>query len=766
MTTKQSQETDFTKDVLGRYICNGMDEAFASTTPNGQRPNGSPQNDARPFDIIVIGSRVGKSTSVATEAGRLIETGFIVLLMSGKDFSLHEAAQEVARELWPPASELSWQKLIEIVVQDDSNAARGFVLAVDGIDEAEDIQEISLQLTKLHESLGSTPSNRIKIILSCRDIAWGRFSQQRLFPLYEDSEPAIPESKKHFGGYSSRLITLTDFTTTELDHALHAIGANGLISPGRFGADPSAHIATLRSLLRHPGTFEHYSALWRNNDAISVEDVTWSYLIEARLRQALEKAGRQCHNGVLHLRELLERIARLSWQSGSKNFELNKDEMQSAIPELGYERDQEAVSILAALVEHRILSESVKNNQSIISFNIADIGGYLLSFELERQTQTKSQEKIHTLLKKWLDELQDFPPLSDALLALMDRFANQPYSLRSLALVQVLVESHRFQNRSLFGLVRPEVLKTIFEIIKQRDGHTLSGYREAALGIRSSPAALAEIRSYLNAESHAARELAAELAGALHDEVAIEEFIQLFRDPDKNTRRKVFEAFGHIGKSAVGPLLKTINDPSQPVELRSSCITALRNVGFRDSEASAALRRSLEQAESEPELLKRSLLAAARLRDPGHTKNATRALNNADEEVVTAAAKYLTEVPNPNAFSALRRALRPKTLALRKPHERSLILTQLMAALWKTDKVRATPVLLRIVERALEGKGDLRPSQAIHFPDKIDLPAALPLILRAMVKQLQEFGEGDLLWRSSRTLGSILAHRATESFGR
>jgi choline dehydrogenase-like flavoprotein len=55
MTTKLAQETDFTRDVLGRYICNGMDEALASINPNGQRPDGTPQNDARPFDIIVIG---------------------------------------------------------------------------------------------------------------------------------------------------------------------------------------------------------------------------------------------------------------------------------------------------------------------------------------------------------------------------------------------------------------------------------------------------------------------------------------------------------------------------------------------------------------------------------------------------------------------------------------------------------------------------------------------------------------------------------------
>jgi choline dehydrogenase-like flavoprotein len=54
-TTKKPQETDFTRDVLGRYVCNGLDEALSSTDKNGQRPDGSPQNDARPFDIIVIG---------------------------------------------------------------------------------------------------------------------------------------------------------------------------------------------------------------------------------------------------------------------------------------------------------------------------------------------------------------------------------------------------------------------------------------------------------------------------------------------------------------------------------------------------------------------------------------------------------------------------------------------------------------------------------------------------------------------------------------
>ena len=45
MTSPTAQHTDFTKDVLGRYVCNGLDEAIASTSGV----------DGRPFDIVIIG---------------------------------------------------------------------------------------------------------------------------------------------------------------------------------------------------------------------------------------------------------------------------------------------------------------------------------------------------------------------------------------------------------------------------------------------------------------------------------------------------------------------------------------------------------------------------------------------------------------------------------------------------------------------------------------------------------------------------------------
>lgn len=48
MTSKTPEVTAFTRDVLGRYLCNGLDEALA-TTDKSVRP------DAKDFDIIIIG---------------------------------------------------------------------------------------------------------------------------------------------------------------------------------------------------------------------------------------------------------------------------------------------------------------------------------------------------------------------------------------------------------------------------------------------------------------------------------------------------------------------------------------------------------------------------------------------------------------------------------------------------------------------------------------------------------------------------------------
>ena len=64
-TNPTAQVTDFSRDVLGRYVCNGLDEALRSTDRTVVRPDGRPQIEARDFDLIVIGG--GTFGAVAAE---------------------------------------------------------------------------------------------------------------------------------------------------------------------------------------------------------------------------------------------------------------------------------------------------------------------------------------------------------------------------------------------------------------------------------------------------------------------------------------------------------------------------------------------------------------------------------------------------------------------------------------------------------------------------------------------------------------------------
>ena len=54
MTSPIPQKTDFSLDILGRYSCNGFDEAMLSTQRTN-RPDGIDRPDARPFDVIIVG---------------------------------------------------------------------------------------------------------------------------------------------------------------------------------------------------------------------------------------------------------------------------------------------------------------------------------------------------------------------------------------------------------------------------------------------------------------------------------------------------------------------------------------------------------------------------------------------------------------------------------------------------------------------------------------------------------------------------------------
>jgi hypothetical protein len=55
VASSKPQNTDFTRDILGRFVCNDLGEALDSADPRGHRRDGSTQEDARQFDIIVVG---------------------------------------------------------------------------------------------------------------------------------------------------------------------------------------------------------------------------------------------------------------------------------------------------------------------------------------------------------------------------------------------------------------------------------------------------------------------------------------------------------------------------------------------------------------------------------------------------------------------------------------------------------------------------------------------------------------------------------------
>src|SRR5437764_7766122 len=94
-TNPTAQVTAFSRDVLGRFICNGLDEALGSADTQRPRSDGSPQNDARPFDLIVVGG----GTFGAVIAAHMFHTDKLhrhrILVLEGGPFVLTEHVQDL-----------------------------------------------------------------------------------------------------------------------------------------------------------------------------------------------------------------------------------------------------------------------------------------------------------------------------------------------------------------------------------------------------------------------------------------------------------------------------------------------------------------------------------------------------------------------------------------------------------------------------------------------------------------------------------------------
>jgi choline dehydrogenase-like flavoprotein len=89
--------TDFARDVIGRYVCNGIDEAMKSTDKN-LRP------DARPFDIVIIGSGTFGSVLAAYLLDNDITHSHRILVLESGPLVLTEHVQNMPMMGLDPAS--------------------------------------------------------------------------------------------------------------------------------------------------------------------------------------------------------------------------------------------------------------------------------------------------------------------------------------------------------------------------------------------------------------------------------------------------------------------------------------------------------------------------------------------------------------------------------------------------------------------------------------------------------------------------------------
>src|SRR5215218_1839162 len=90
-----TQTTAFTRDVLGRWVCNTLDEARQSADPARIRPDGRPQIEARDFDLIVVGGGTFGSILAEHMSFRDKARAHRILVLEAGPFALGEHVQNL-----------------------------------------------------------------------------------------------------------------------------------------------------------------------------------------------------------------------------------------------------------------------------------------------------------------------------------------------------------------------------------------------------------------------------------------------------------------------------------------------------------------------------------------------------------------------------------------------------------------------------------------------------------------------------------------------
>lgn len=692
----------------------------------------------------VIGiSGAGKSIALSDLTKKLAEDGWTVLFLpiSPSDtFKLANVASEQIKEnLTPEPRELELSQIIKPWKEENSpSESKGLIFLLDGLEAARP-EHIVKQLESLHAWLGNISLEKVKVIFSCRDFDFQTAFQSKLHPLLVEAQ------NWRQSNHSYKLFEIYNFTSEELDQALAKIGATDLLSVRNDKNETDSHILSLRDLLKHPGTFEHFANLYERGEIQSIQEETWSSLIGRRVEYVLQDISRQINFNIKQIRAELIDFTKSCRTQKSREFSLESDFVKSTFPNWFKTSLQNSKTLYSALISNGMLSEQdISSNEKYVSFRISDAGAYLLSFVLENELEhADNSENLQQMCKDFVTEAWQFSPMLDAMLALIDRNCVPPYSDKILTLLKTIAKSHQYTT--LFSLMRPTVLGAVFRLLRQtsqpKENHDYYNYIEATRLIRFSVDNVSLIKRNLNHTNPNIRRLAVEMAGIYKLSELSADITKLLNDNDKDVKRATYRTFGKIGKTAIDELLSEIRNPEYSAEFKTSFIYALNNIGYFTDEISKTLSDIFSSAKESEEksLLRASLLAAVQLRDPNQNQNAVDLLSNDDEQIALAAAKYLTEVPNKSSWDKLWSILQSAIASenTEKEFDYYSLINQIIAALIKIDRNRAETELYKLIEDGLSENGKLYLMQANSLVKKHDLAFGYPLILDRLLKELE-----------------------------
>lgn len=276
-----AENTHFTRDVQGRYVCNTFEEALESAKATG-RADGQNRPDARPFDIVVIGG----GTFGAVEAHKLFRNDRFrqkrILVLEGGPFLLPEHTQNL-----PDIGLGVGQKEHLAVLQTLQRTADD--LRGQGVSDAVNwafnrLREISKEVWGLawhspHQFPG------LAYCLGGRSLYWGGWSPQLLDE--EMPTPAWPATavaqlkNKYFREACDQIGTTStnDYVFGDLQKAWRELLADGY--------DTIRHAIPLNELPDHPGVMHADGGLTRD-ELLLMLGFTDSTLPDADLKKLLK----------------------------------------------------------------------------------------------------------------------------------------------------------------------------------------------------------------------------------------------------------------------------------------------------------------------------------------------------------------------------------------------------------------------------------------------------------------------------------------------